>query len=151
MADRKALRFHTVAPGETVLADGSVVLELRLVGSVGVILYDRRRRLAAAGQVRADGEAASLRERVDAASLGLLVRMIQRGSDPEHLEIFALGMGDGPAGGAWSSAGADLSLPRGRVALAYSSPEGGRGRRVEFDVAAGRIVIEEAPPAGPGE
>lgn len=149
MADRKALRFHTVTPGEAILADGSVVLEMRLAGSMGVILYDRRRRLAAACQVRADGEAARLREMLDAASLGLLVRMIQRGSDPEHLEIFALGTGEGPAGGPWP-AGAELPLPQGRVALAYSTSESGQCRRVEFDVAAGRIVIEEGPPAGPG-
>ncbi len=136
----ETIRFHRVADGEIVVADGSCVLEMFLGGSVGMIIYDRDRRLAAASKLSlAPGGwgTGSIGERTSAASLTLLTRLAQWGCDPEALEIFALGAqtGDGwPAGLGVRGAG--------RISLAVDTWGREATRRVEFDVGLGRIVIE---------
>jgi len=140
-SDNKRIRFHEVVDGEIVVADDSVVLEMVLDGSVGMIIYDRSRNLAAASKlpVHADDDAtASIRERTSSASLALLSRMASRGCDLESLEIFALGavdatsLGSGPGG-----------IRLRRVSLAMGFAESSDARRVEFDVGLGRIVVEQ--------
>ena len=144
--DTKRIRFHGVINGEIVVADESVVLEMVLDGSVGMIIYDRSRRLAAASKLRVrdeDGSSTGIRERTSSASLALLTRLANMGCELESLEIFALGavdattLGTGPGG----------SRLR-RVSLALGLPDGSDARRVEFDVGRGRIVVE--PFAGRG-
>jgi hypothetical protein len=142
--DIKGPRFHQVVDGEIVVADGSAVLEMVLDGSVGMVIYDRTRRLAAASKLRLGsdgGSSASIRERTSSASLALLTRLAARGCKLECLEVFALGavdattLGTGPAGQRLR-----------RVSLAIGLPETPGARRVEFDVALGRIVVEEYCP-----
>jgi hypothetical protein len=144
--DNKRIRFHEVVDGEIVVADDSVVLEMVLDGSVGMVIYDRSRRLASASKLRVhdDGLATtSIRERTSSASLALLTRMANRGCDLDSLEIFALGavdsttLGSGPGGKRLR-----------RVSLAMGMAETSEARRVEFDVGLGRIVVEPLSETG---
>ncbi len=142
--DNKRIRFHQVVDGEIVVADDSVVLEMVLDGSVGMIIYDRSRNIAAASKLsvrNVDDSTTSIRERTSSASLALLSRMTSRGCDLETLEIFALGavdatsLGSGPGG-----------IRLRQVSLAMGLAEEAEARRVEFDVGLGRIVVEHCCP-----
>ena len=138
--------FHKLLPGEAVLADRTALLELIMHRASGVVLYDRGRRLAAAALVpgpdEARGGTKACLDRVVGTSLALLRRILNRGSRPEDLEVFALGAG--------------LPLEAGRfrglrTALACGLPALPRVLRAEFDVALGRIVLEEDElPRAPG-
>ncbi len=137
----ETIRFHRVADGEIVVADGSCVLEMFLGGSVGMIIYDRGRRLAAASKLAlapGGGALRSIEERTSAACLALLTRLARRGCDPEALEIFALGA---QAGDGWPARLAVRGASR--ISLAVDSWGREATRRVEFDVGLGRIVIEQ--------
>lgn len=137
----ETIRFHRVADGEIVVADASCVLEMFLGGSVGMIIYDRDRRLAAASKLALapDGEAlGNIGERTSAACLTLLARLARRGCDPDALEIFALGA---QGGDAWPAGLAARGASR--ISLAVDSRGREATRRVEFDVGLGRIVIEQ--------
>jgi hypothetical protein len=139
--DNRRIRFHEVVDGEIVVADDSAVLEMVLDESVGMIIFDRGRRLAAASKlcVRPSQESGKdIRERTSSASLALLTRLAALGCRPESLEIYALGAVDA---GAFS--GKDRKAAPSRVAFAMGLSAEGGARRVEFDVAAGRIVVEE--------
>ena len=139
--ESEAIRFHRLTDGEIVVADASAVLEMFLDGSVGMIIYDRRLRLAAASKLPlkpGGGETRDIGERTRAAALALLARLVRRGCDADALEVFALGApGEEfpPAEPAWRRLG--------RPSLAMGSTGAGRARRVEFDVGLGRIVIEQ--------
>jgi len=137
--DSKRIRFHEVIDGEITIADESVVLEMVLDESVGMIIYDRNRRLAAASKLALqpeDGSTASIHERTGSASLALLSRLAQRGCDPDSLEIYALGAVDTD-----SLSGSAKGLRRVSMAMGLSSKS--EARRVEFDVGVGRIVVEQ--------
>jgi chemotaxis receptor (MCP) glutamine deamidase CheD len=139
--DNKRIRFHEIVDGEIVVADDSAVLEMVLDESVGMIIHDRGRRLAAASKlcVRPSQESGTdIRERTSSASLALLARLAALGCRPESLEIYALGAVDADAF-ATGASGAGVR----RVAFAMGLPANGRARRVEFDVALGRIVVEQ--------
>ncbi|MHC4914611.1 MAG: hypothetical protein ACYTGB_03885 [Planctomycetota bacterium] len=145
----KSLSRHVLAPGETVVADDSAVLELTLDGSLAIILYDRRSRLAAACFVGEEGsDRESLRDRMDSHGLKLLHEMIVRGSAPDSIEMFAFGPGPAPEGGAGRERAHDGPICA-RPALVHSDGHGAVVRRVEFDVRSGRMLIEEsgAPPS----
>lgn len=146
MTDRGLTCLHAVLPGEVVVADGSAVLEMCLERAVGEILYDRGSRLAAASQVKIPPRDQDLRELTDAAAFRMVSRLAQRGCDPQKLEVFVLGPGCLLGGGLWAPDSVPNSLVPSKVALAYTPPETGRSQRVEFDVASGRIAVEEMPP-----
>lgn len=136
--------FHTVAPGNIVVADHDVVLELLLDDAAGIIVYDRARKLAAAAVISADGpaEGRSGRERAGRAVRAMLSRMLKAGCRPEGLEIFALGtqLATSPL----ARRGPDI-FERARVTLAYGPQHSPAPLRAEFDVGLGRIVLESAP------
>jgi chemotaxis receptor (MCP) glutamine deamidase CheD len=134
--DSKKIRFHEMADGEVAVADSSAVLEMTLDGAVGMIIYDRTLRLAAASKLDlhpgTDTET-SISERTCSASRSLLARLITLGCDPDNLEIYALG-----AVRTEDLAASGLR----RVVFALSQAAAGRGQRIEFDVDRGRIVVE---------
>lgn len=142
--DTRKIRFHEVVDGEIALVDESVVLELVLHRSIGMIVYDRSRRLAAASKISISGKSSrssAVRESAGSASLALLARLCRLGCSLDHLEVYALGAPFPPPG-----AGSASSVLH--VDLAMALPFAPGVRRVEFDVAIGRIVIEGPPLAG---
>lgn len=146
-ASRK-LTLHRVELGEQVFADASAIIEMTVNNGTGLILYDRRRSVAAAGLVTASGGGdASFRERADACGLSLLSRLLRTGSVAEEIEIFALGsyLPAMPAGLEGSRPGA---LPAGRRLSWHCPSAGGGACRVEFQVARGRLVVEPERAAG---
>jgi hypothetical protein len=143
--DNRAIRFHEVVDGEILVADESVVLEMVLDDSVGMIIYDRGKHLAAASKLclrPPGGRCTSIRERTSSTSLALLARLASLGCSPERLEIFALGALDGVTLGTRPGDGRLR-----HVAFAMGLPRQREARRVEFDVALGRIVVEECCPS----
>jgi hypothetical protein len=136
----ESINEHVLGAGGMLVADRSAVLRLRLEGAVGFVLYDRRRRRAAAGLFRLEpphGGGRSMRSRIGEYAETLLCRLVADGGRPEDVEIFALG----PAfdGGAPRAPG-DLAV--GKVLLAYGPAAGGAARTAIFEVASGRMTIE---------
>jgi hypothetical protein len=135
-------RRLAVGAGEELLVEASVVLEINLGTSVGIILYDGVRLKAAAGALPVTpghSDPAELRERVQVCSLSLLVKLLKDGSSPESIEVFALGMTP-PAGGPLEGK-LTGSMP-GAVSLAHGPPDSRPHRRAEFDVSRGRLVMD---------
>ncbi len=133
--------FHTVAPGDIVVADHDVILELVLDDAAGIIVYDRARKLAAAAVISAAGPADGhpAREQAGRATRAMLSRMLKAGCRPEGLEIFALGtlLATSPQARRGPEA-----FGRSRVTLAYGPQHLPAPLRAEFDVGLGRIVLE---------
>jgi len=144
--------FHTVAPGDIVLADRGVVLELVLGDAAGMIIYDRARKLACAAVMPAAQEAGRPeREWLGRVSLATLSRMLKAGCRAERLEIYALGapFSIEPASALLDRATrATRAFRQARVALAYGPPGAPAALRAEFDVDLGRIVLEQPDRSG---
>ncbi len=136
----ESLHEHVLEAGEMLVADRSAVLHMQLGGAVGFILYDRRRCRAAAGLIGLGQLGVAdelLAPRVNQCAAMLLHKLVADGSQPESIEIFALGpaferndlkqvAGDAPA----------------KVLMAYEPAQEGVARTVVFEVSTGRMVIE---------
>jgi hypothetical protein len=124
------------------LCDAGVILDMELDGTIGLILYDRSRSLAAAGMVEAEmggGGGEAVRRKLDLCAMALLGQMLRRGACPGSVEVFALG----PAfDSRWTATGRPTTTGGSVVSLAYGSSGLGSPRRVEFDVSCGRLVME---------
>ena len=134
---------HPVEIGEMTLANGEVLLEMKLDGAVGLILYDRSRRVAAAGMVNAGGRGSGrrLRRRLDRCAMTLLGRLLEAGSRPGAIEVFALGPVFDPLVAPERAA---ISGVPGTVSMAWGPAHERLPRRVEFSVSSGRLVMEGA-------
>jgi hypothetical protein len=121
--------IHRMRVGETALADEGAVLEMLLAGSAAMIFYDRAQRLAAAAHFPLPEDSAEDELPAPAVPFKLLALLVARGCDPEGIEVYAVG--PGPSAG--------LGVP---VALVCRTGSRQERRRVEFDVAMGRIVVE---------
>jgi hypothetical protein len=135
-----------------VIADASGVLEMHLDAAVGLLLYDRSRRRAAACRVETcDWDPARpFREQVDVHAMALLSRLLAGGSRPEAIEVFVFGADAStgpppppPGGPAGSRVGAC-----GRPTMVYGRAPGLGPRRMEFEVATGRMLLEDVADGG---
>ncbi len=135
----KRVTMYRVVPGETVVADRSAVLEMSVSGSAVMVVYDRSRQMASAAHFLLPDPKAGAGN--DAVPLRLLSQLVERGSDPESLEIYAVGPGLPAVLGVESEEDLPGRIPA-RVALDCGASNVRGPRRVEFDVAMGRIVVE---------
>jgi hypothetical protein len=134
--------IHHLAVGEIAVADRSAVLEMGMHGSAVMVLYDRRQRLAAAAHFALPADDGAAEFQSELLPLWLLGQLIRRGCGPEELELYAVGPGLPAMLGV--DTGLEL-LPRlpAPVALDCEVNSLKESRRVEFDVAMGRIVVEK--------
>jgi len=142
----ESLHEHVVEAGEMLVADRSAVLHMRLGGAVGFVLYDRDRCRAAAGLVSLaspGGGHERLPLRVNQCAALLLHRLVAEGSEPERIEIFALG--PGLQSGRFSVNSEFGEGAPARVLLAYEPSGRGPARNAVFEVASGRMVLEGVP------
>ncbi len=152
MTGGNAVHTERVEAGKLVVADASAVLEMILDRSVGIILYDRFSRRAAASQVRLDTgskDAKAEAERVDKSGLDLLISLLRSGSNADDIEIFSFGA-HAPLKGAPGTEALKPAIGSGcQVTGTYSPCERGIARRIEFEICSGRMLVEEGPGGWP--